>query len=382
MLSELKDSSVLPSAPGPLAGDLAGAYEARQPMSWGAWCLFVVLGLGLTVGIAWFGATLRPARTQQREQPVDPELLADGVRAYESGDWKASVRAFERVLSVRPGHARALDYLDRIELTLQDADRLRTAEEALVAGQAYDAEHLALAVPPNSPLYAQAEALARTSIEQRARTPQVVQGGLNQVSGPPPRLNVNAALGEALALYEAGRFPDAAARALSLAEQATPEARESLLRWAEDCRRFAQRYSQLPEDSPNLVRHTSQVLEAIELDERLSDGHYARKLRQQAGDAVSDVARVLLDGGDALGGCERAKEAFAFDARAPRVLALLARCDAEADRKVSQASLMEANLPAQALKLYRQALALATRNSRAFRAARAGVEELALFEER
>ncbi len=384
MLSELKEVSRSSSPPAAgLTGDLAGALDGPRPMPWGSWCLFVALGLGITVGIAWVGASLRPTRALRHERPVDPALLADGVRAFESGDWKASVRAFERVLSVQPGHSRALDYLDRIELTLQDADRLSLAEEALVAGQSFDAERLALAVPLNSPLFAQAEAVARTAVEQRALSPRTVHAGADHSTGATmPRLDVNAALGEALALYAAGRFSEAAARALSLAEQATPEARASLLSWVEDCRRFAERYSQLPEDPTNLVRHTSQLLEAIELDERLSDGHYARKLRTQAAGAATDISRVLLDGGDALGGCERAKDAFNFDPRAPKVNALLARCDAEAERKVNQARAMEAKQPAQALKLYRQALALSGRNTRAFRAARAGVEELAWFEER
>jgi len=351
-------------------------------MRWGAWCLFVALGLAITMAIAWVGASMRPSTPQRKEQAVDPALLAEGVRAFDSGDWKAAVRAFERVLRGTPGHARALDYLDRIELTLQDADRLRLAEEALVAGQVFDAERLSLAVPPSSPLYAQAEAIARTAVEQRARPPAEVVPGQDPALTVTPTLDVKSALGEAVALYEAGRFADAAARAESLAEQATPETRENLLKWAQDCRKFAQRYAQLPEDALNLVRHTREAAEAIALDEHLSDGHYARKLREQAASALSQLARVLLDGGDVLGACERGREATEFDPRSVEVLALLARCSAEADRKVAQARAMESQRPDQALKLFRQALALSERNSRAYRAAQIGVEALSWSEER
>jgi len=304
------------------------------------------------------------------------------VRAFDSGDWQASVRAFERVLRAQPNHARALDYLDRIELTQRDADRLRLAEEALVAGQVFDAERLALAVPPSSPLYAQAEAIARTSVEQRARAPGTVLPGQDPTLAVTPTLDVKSALGEALALYEASRFTEAAARAQSLAEQATPETRRNLLSWAQDCRKFAQSYTRLPEDPINLVRHTREAMEAITLDERLSDGRYARKLREQTAAAVAELGRVLLDGGDALGGCERVREAAEFDPRASQVHGLLARCAAEADRKVNQARAMEGQRPEQALKLFRQALALSERNSRAYRAAQAGIESLSWSEER
>jgi len=351
-------------------------------MPWRYWCLFVALGLGVSLGIAWVGVSMRPARVQQRERAIDPQLLAEGVRAFESGDWKASVRAFERVLTVQPGHARALDYLDRIELTLQDADRLRRSEEALVAGETIDAERTALTIAPNSPLYAQAEALARTSQKQREPAQRTARLGEPALEGPLTGLSVQAALGEALALYEAARFADADARALSLAEQATPETRQRLLAWAQDCRKFAQHYTHLPEDDLNFVRHTAQVAEAIELDERLSDGHFARKLREQMARALSELSRVLLDGGDALGGCERAKEAQEFDARNGGVAALIKRCDAEAGRKIDQARAMESERPEQALRLLRQALALSSRNSREHRNAQKGVSELSWSEER
>ncbi len=383
MLGPFKDPSLSQSMPAlGVAGEPGGAAESRMPMRWGAWCLFVAAGVAMTLGIAWLGASLRPATARHRERPVDPALLAEGVRAFDSGDWKASVRAFERVIQLKPGHARALDYLDRIELTLEDADRLRLAEEALVAGQVFDAERFSLAVPPSSPLYAQAEAIARTAVEQRAQPPSVVAPGQDPTSAVTPTLDVKSALGEAVALYEAGRFADAAARAKALAEQATPETRENLLNWARDCLRFAQRYGQLPEDALNLVHHTRDAAEAIALDEHLSDGHYARKLREQTASALLQLARVLVDGGDILGGCERAREATEFDPRSVEVLAQLAGCAVEADRRVAQARAMASQRPGQALSLFRQALALSYRGSRAYRAAQVGIESLSWSEER
>ncbi len=380
-LPELPDPSLSQALPAVFAtGEFAGAAPASQPMSWGWWCVCVAVGLGTTVGSAWFGSTLRPSRAVRREGPAEVALIADGIHAYESGDWTASVTAFELLLEAHPGHARALDYLNRIELTLQDADRLRLAEGALVAGQVFDAERLARAVLPNSPLYAQAEAVARTSVEQR--NPSGAAAADGGTPSAAPALDIHAALGEALGLFEAGHFSGAAQRALSLADQATPESRQKLLRWAQDCRKFAQRYSHLPEEPHVLVRHMRELREAIALDEALSHGHYARKLRARASVALADAARGYLDRGDAVGGCQRVNEAAELDPRGPNLAALGARCGAEAERRLTQARSMERQRPMQALKLYRQASALAGRDTYAYRAARAGIEALGLSDGR
>jgi tetratricopeptide (TPR) repeat protein len=353
-------------------GGLPGPIVPPVPIHWSTFVLLVLTGLFLSVASAWAASHTERARPVEREAPVDRALLDLAVQAYEEGDWGEAVETFEKILSAVPGHARSLDYLERIELTLEDAERLRRAEEALVAGKPLDAERLAVSVAPNSPLFAQAESVARTAREQRAPAEQHPHDGAEKA----PVLDVTAALVEAVALYEAGRFADAALRATELAEGARPELQKDLIRWAHDCRRFAHRFTRLPTASENLVNHVAEVMEAVILDERLSDGHYARKLRTSTASALGALALVLLDGGDLSGGCERAREGAELDDRDGTIAGLLRRCDREADRRVTQARALEVQHPEQALRLYRQAFELSTRGSRAHRSAQRGLDAL------
>jgi hypothetical protein len=189
-------------------------------------------------------------------------------------------------------------------------------------------------------------------------------------------LDVTVALGEALALYEAGSFGEAVNRAVSLAEQAQPSVRSELLDWAQDARRFAQRYQSLPRDDANLARHSSEVMEAVTLDERLSDGHYARDLRVRMANALATLAQVLFDRNEHAEACARAQEAAAFATRHEPVEALSRRCESEAFKRIGQARELERTHPDQALKLYRQAETIAFIGSASHRAAQAAIKDL------
>jgi tetratricopeptide (TPR) repeat protein len=335
------------------ASELFGRDEVVVPPSWLSLWSRLGAGFAASVGVAWMvaGAQHVPHRTFPAS--ADPGLMSQAVEAYEHGEWNAAVRTFEQILQNAPRHARTLDYLDRIELTMMDAERLRRAEEALVADHPREAERLALSVPPNSPLYAQAEAVSRTARAQTTR-----EASDARAPGLRRSIDVRPALTEALALYQAGRFNEAASRAASLAESAQGDARADLLRWAHDARRFAERFRSLPDDPVNLVRHTSEALEAAQLDDQLSDGYYARKLRSEASEVLYHLARVLLDSGDMVGGCTRLMEARQFAPRDARANTYGRRCESDAQRKVALARSMEGNKPDQSLRLYRQVLAM------------------------
>jgi hypothetical protein len=331
------------------------------------------LGAGFVVSVGVASLVSGAQRTSHRTfaPSPDPALTSQAVEAYENGDWNAAVRNFELILQQVPRHARTLDYLDRIELTMMDAERLRRAEEALVADRPEEAERLALSVPPNSPLYAQAEAVSRT-----ARTRSEEKARHAQGAGLRGSLDVRPALTEALALYQAGRFAEAEKRALSLAQSARGEARADLLRWARDAKRFAERFRALPDDPINLVHHIAEALEAARLDEQLSDGHYARKLRAEASEVLYHLSRVLLDSEDMVGGCMRLMEALQFAPRDTRASTYGRRCEADAQRKVSLARSMEGQKPEQSLRLYRQVLSMLPSDNAFARIARERISTL------
>jgi tetratricopeptide (TPR) repeat protein len=363
------------STPNEIPGDPANFGAPRKPpMSWAGVAALVVLGLSLCAGGALAVASVVPKPRVEPTPPVDAALLAQGVEAYERGEWEQAEQAFRKILTQAPGHARAEYYLERLALTRKDAERLTQAEEALVAGDPHRASQLALAVAPNSPLFAQAERVARSAQDLLARNAQAPRARASEAAERP--LDVTVALGEALALYEAGSFDAAVERATGLAEQAQPSVRAELLDWAQDARRFAQRYQALPRDDANLARHSSDVMEAVTLDERLSDGHYARELRVRMANALATLAEVLFDQGQHGESCARAQEAAAFATRHERVDALSHRCENEAFKRIAQAREIERAHPEQAVKLYRQAETIAFMGSASHRAAQAAIKDL------
>lgn len=348
-----------------------------QTMGWPAVAALVFVGLTLCATTVLAVARL-PRKTRADRSPDGAAALtARGLAAYKAGEWEEAERAFREVLAQSPGNLRALDYLERLELIGRDAERLRRAEEALVAGEPHTASLLASSVAPNSPLFAQSERVARSAREQLEKAAHAVAlKKPKEVGAPGPSIDVTVALGEALALYELGNFAEAVARATNLAEQAQPEVRDELVRWAQDARRFAQHFQTLPREDASLVQHVPSAMEAIMLDERLSDGHFARDLRTRMTQALASHARGLFDRNDVVKGCMYVHDAEQFAARGDAVEALVARCENEAFRRIAQARDLERSNPREAVALYRQVLSIASQGSSSYRAAQAAIGEL------
>jgi hypothetical protein len=375
-------------APGPGQGSHGGGRNVAEhkiptspaPVGWASVAALVAAGLFLCSATTLAVARLPRHAPRARSPEGEAGAIARGVEAYKRGEWEAAEGAFRDVLAQAPGHARAQDYLERLALIRRDAERLRRAEEALVAGDPQRASLLASAVAPNSPLFAQSDRVARSASEQLAQ-PFKVEAPRSEPSNadagaPAPSLDVTVALGEALALYQSGNFGEAVDTATSLAEQAQPDVRAELLGWAQDARRFSQRFLGLPRDIPGLVRRAQEVMEAIVLDERLSDGHYARELRERMASAFADEARRVLDAGDAVTGCAHVHAAVEFVARGAELEALGRRCENEAFRRIAQARDVERQKPEQAAALYREVLGIALKDSASHRAAQTALRDL------
>jgi hypothetical protein len=372
------DASGLAGASG--ATSLGGLGAPPAPTGWASVVALVVLGLVLCSAVAATVARLPRHAPRPRSPEGESGTISRGVEAYRRGEWEAAEGAFREVLVQAPGHARAQDYLERLAMIRRDAERLRRAEEALVAGEPERASLLASAVAPNSPLFAQSERVARSASEQLAQPRKVEKPRTHtqpeSADAGAPSLDITVALGEALALYEAGNFGEAVDRATSLAEQAQPEVRAELLRWAQDARRFSQRFLALPDNGGAMVRHAQEVMEAVVLDERLSDGHYARELRERMASAFANEARRLLDAGDAVTGCAHVHAAAEFVTRGAELEALGRRCENEAFRRIAQARDLEHQKPDQAAALYREVLDIAVKDSASYRAAESALGDL------
>jgi len=356
---------------------------APRPVSWLMIAGLVVVGGAVSVLLVRSLGPLHHAPRSVREQSVDPELLRAAVSAYERADWDSAERLFRTIHERYPENARSQDYLDRIELTRRDAERLTRAEEALVAGQPERARQLAERVAPNSRLYAQAEGVTRSALAHEVPLPSSANVGATAT-------DVRPALGEALALYEEGKFEDAASRAEALARGAIGDAHAELERWAHDAREFGEVFPRVAApvggDSADagVLSSLSDYQATITLDERLSEGHYARPLRARAAQALLGRAASLSQTGHLTDACGELVRARFFSGRALTFReggnpVLERRCEGEAARRVGQARALErrrgpgkgqprASEPT-ARALYEQALALSLPGSPAHLAA-------------
>jgi hypothetical protein len=158
--------------------------------------------------------------------------------------------------------------------------------------------------------------------------------------------SVRPALGEALALYEDGKFVEAVQRAQGLAQGATGEARGELADWARDVTTFATLYQSLPNADTALLGALKEVQTAAQLDERLSNGKYARALRIRAARALVGRASSLGQNGHLVDACGELVRAHALAARSLTFReggnpVLERRCESEAMRRVNQARMLE-----------------------------------------
>ena len=320
-----------------------GDQVAPRPVSWLVLVGLIFAGSALLLLLVSSLGPLRRKPQSALEQPADQALLSAAVSAYERADWDGAERLFRTIHERFPDNARSQDYLDRIELTRRDAEILARAEEALVAGQPVRARQLSERVAPNSRLFAQAEGLTRSAMAQDATAPADRSA---EVAGQPPAVDVRAALGEAQALYEDGRFAEAVQRAEGLAQRATGPVQIELSQWANDAGSFGKIYLALPTDEPSLLLSLGEVQTAVELDERVSDGHYAHGLRLRAAKALTGRATALGQNGHLIDACGELVRARAFAGRALTFReggnpVLDRRCETEAARRVNQARTLE-----------------------------------------
>ncbi|MFT3921236.1 MAG: hypothetical protein QM778_01750 [Myxococcales bacterium] len=355
---------------------------APRPVSWLMVVALVVVG---SAAILLLVGSLGPLRHKPRltlEPPVDPQLLKAAVSAYERADWDSAERYFRTIHERYPANARSQDYLDRIELTRRDAELLARAEESLVAGQPERARILSERVSPNSRLFAQAEGVTRSALAHGSSAEPPRQDGV--------AVDVKAALGEALSRYEDGKFQEAVSRAQGLAQRATGVAQLELQRWASDAREFGGIQPVVSSlsagtDDAAVLGALSVFQRAIELDERCSEGHYARALRARAAKALLARAATLGQGGRLVDACADLVKARFFAGRALTFAeggnpAMERRCESEAARRVNQARALERRrVPSKggepaprdpsAVALYEQARALSLPGSPAHLAA-------------
>ncbi len=353
--------------------DALGGAAAPRPLGFGFLALLVVVGITLVSSVVFVVGGIVRAPRRGFEGAAYPELMGQAVSAYGRADWDEAARLFQEIRLQAPKNKRTEYFLARIELTRRDAERLARAEEALVAGEVERARTLALGVASNSPLFAQAESFIRGAAQ--ADRPKLAEGGARDPEG---RLSadIRAALGEALALYEGGQFEEAALRAQGLADRATGSVQGDLLGWAVDAASFGPLYRDLSVDDQVLLQQFEALEQAIALDLRLSEGHYARGLKARAARAWAVHAEQLSQHGRLVDACAAFVRAVTLSSHERASAGLERRCENEAMRRVTQARATESRLPSAARALYEQVRLLSLPGNSAHRAAEAALKAM------
>lgn len=349
----------------PLTAELDAAGATHDDAVGWKVAAMVLAGLFAVVLTAALGANSSSIRRPLAQAPlVEVEAYERGVEAYGEQHWDQADLAFQQVLESQPGHPRAADYRDRIERTRHDAALVAEAEQALAAGDTGRAARLAGGVSPASPMFAEAEALARSAAAA------VVAGQAEPVQQAP---TVDAAGPSRAELYLAGDLERACAG----------PAGAGGARWVQDCRKFSAKYRQFRRSSGGQEASTTRALkDLMALDRRLGGGPWADDIRTALVRAMARDARELASRGQLVGACTTAHEAAKLDRRQRQIRRLERRCNKEATSVLRRAEALETVDPKRAVKLYREAARLATPDGRTAHRASRALKELDWTQER
>ena len=326
-----------------------------------------------------------------------------GLRAYEQGAWTQAIEAFTRATTASPDDPLAAAYLQKARAAKEHATALASATAALEDGNAERAEAAIAGVPATTPLREELAALRARIVAARddaegeaegsaaedaaeegeaavvesdepavrvARAPQRGSRGSamrarepvrrearapvrREAREPAPRSTGNDVEARALALYRSGNFSAAAQLAVTGAESASDVERRSLLRLGERIRTFAAAYqrAEAASFSPAVVR---QMQEAVVEDDRISGGHYARRIRPRLIAAYLVQARNALSRNDAGAGCAAVRMALSIDSSNRDARAMSSTCEQRARAIYNEARSLESRNRARAIELYGQ----------------------------
>jgi hypothetical protein len=149
-------------------------YAEPRAVSFRFVVAFVLLGLVGCASLAWLVAGA-PRREPLRFEPPPASGFQRGVGAFHAADWDEALRSMrEAQAAMDEPLPRLEDFIERLELTLRDEERLSRAEQALAGNEPERALAVAALIAPNSLLFAQAESLQRKARAQlQASTPSL-----------------------------------------------------------------------------------------------------------------------------------------------------------------------------------------------------------------
>ncbi len=322
---------------------------------------------------------------QQRLQRVaeareHSQALASARAALEGGDAEAALSRIASIPDSSPVSSRAealrreaqssrVDELVRqgmaavAEEDLETAAR-RLADATTISADADGVRELGAAIEDARGSAGRAEGTDRR--EERAERTRPVQRRATRRESRPARREQRSAQGQgearALTAYRQGNFSGAAQAARTAADSASDADRRELLGLARRIEQFASAY-QRAESAGFGASAVRQMQSAVTLDERISGGHYARRIRPRLVEAYLAQGRSALGRGDASSGCQSVRQALAIDSGSSAARSMARSCDERAAQMFRRAQGLERQNRNEAIQLYRQVLTMVPRGS-------------------
>ena len=180
-----------------------------------------------------------------------------------------------------------------------------------------------------------------------------------------------------LSLYRQGSFSSAVDLARREAASQTGADRNALMRLGDRIERFARDYEASRRGAAQDANGLRAMESAVALDERISDGHYARQLRPRLLEAHISMAQRALAANNPAQGCRSVQQATALGGRTAALRSLAQRCEREAATLVSDARSLEERDRTRAMAIYRQVMTMVPSTSGQYREAYRRLNSLA-----
>ena len=179
----------------------------------------------------------------------------------------------------------------------------------------------------------------------RERTPTVEQPGSSA--------QAQALQGQVLSLYRGGDITGAAQRARTGSESLPDADRTAMRALADRITRFADAYARVQRANYSANVQTY-MRRAIDLDNQISGGHYARQIRPRMLEALLGAARNAMGGSNPAAGCAAVVQVLGVDAGNAEAQRMLRTCEQRAREMLTQAQGMESGNPTGAAEIYRR----------------------------
>jgi tetratricopeptide (TPR) repeat protein len=289
-------------------------------------------------------------RARARQAQSDA-LVASAARNIASGNRVQARQELDQALSLNPSNARAQELLHQIEEPI--------------------AEHVVQPPPPSAPIAVAPSPPSKTAPPSKNTVKRIdppPRKAPSVPSAPPASAKKeqgrpSSGLNDILTQYKAGRFEAAVARANELAASApSDDERQRARGMTSKIERFASVWSSAKSTS-NARQKLSYLENALKLDQQISGGYYASKLRPELLEVYESDAKRSWRAGQYTTACQYAMRVAKLDPASSFVEGMSKRCESQAQEYYEDGEAARSSDIDQAKALWRKVLNMVPRSS-------------------